>query len=382
MKARVVFLIRRLDRGGAERQLIDLAVGLSKDKFHVTIVTFYKGGRLEPEIRSDSGVDVVNLDKRGSCDVLFLGRLIRTIQRLQPDIVHGYMTGANELSVIAGRACGARVVWGLRASEAAVPQAVSMRGIFHAGAVLSRLADCIIANSEYGRSFHVAKGYCDQRMTVIPNGIDTERFTILPGERQAVRREWMVRDDEILIARAARLDPVKDYPLFLRAAAQVSRALGNVKVACVGDGTGAAALNRIATAEGIANRMVWTGGRADMRSVYNAVDICVSSSSSEGFPNAVAEPMACGTPCVATDVGDSARLIGDVGIIVPPGDADAMAQGIRRLITDRLQYPRERVRKRITENFSLELLVARTEAEFAKLLTAPRASFSQAPAKP
>jgi len=311
---------------------------------------------------------------------MFLGRLLRTVRRLQPDIVHGYMTGANELSVIAGRACGARVVWGLRASEAAVPETASMRGIFRAGALLSRLADRIIANSEYGRSFHAAEGYCAARMTVIPNGIDTEHFTILPAERRAVRLEWNVRDGEILIARAARMDPVKDYPLFLRAAAQVSRALGNVKVACVGDNTDDAALNQMATAEGIADRIVWTGGRSDMRSVYNAVDICVSSSSSEGFPNAVAEPMACGTPCVATDVGDSARLVGDAGIIVPAGDADAMAEAIMRLIRDRLQYPRERIRERITSNFSLELLVARTEAEFDKLSIPSRARFSQASA--
>jgi glycosyltransferase involved in cell wall biosynthesis len=380
MQTRVAFLIRRLDRGGAERQLIDLAGGLSKDKFHVTIVTFYRGGRFESEIRSGTGVDLVCLDKRGSWDVMFLGRLLRTVRRLQPDIVHGYMTGANELSVIAGRACGARVVWGVRASEAAVPETASMRGIFRAGALLSRLADRIIANSEYGRSFHAAEGYCAARMTVIPNGIDTEHFTILPAERRAVRLEWNVRDGEILIARAARMDPVKDYPLFLRAAAQVSRALGNVKVACVGDNTDDAALNQMATAEGIADRIVWTGGRSDMRSVYNAVDICVSSSSSEGFPNAVAEPMACGTPCVATDVGDSARLVGDAGIIVPAGDADAMAEAIIRLIRDRLQYPRERIRERITSNFSLELLVARTEAEFDKLSIPSRARFSQASA--
>jgi glycosyltransferase involved in cell wall biosynthesis len=368
MRKRVVFLIRRLDRGGAERQLIDLARGLNKDKFHVTIITFYGGGHFASEITPDTGIAVVSLNKKGRWDIPFVVRLVRTVRGLRPNIVHGYMMGANELSIIAGRACGARVVWGLRAAEDAIPRSLTERWIFRAAAALSRHADCIIANSEHGRSFHAAEGYCDERTTVIPNGIDTTRFSISPDQRRAVRLEWQVADDEILVGRVARLDPVKDYPAFLRAVARVSRTVPNVKVACIGDDTDCALLREIAATERIADRMVWTGGRADMPAVYNALDICVSSSVSEGFPNAVAEPMACGTPCVATDVGDSALLIGDAGVIVPARDPKAIAEGILRLINNHRQYPREDVRRRITENFSAERLVARTEAQFEKLL--------------
>ena len=148
-----------------------------------------------------------------------------------------------------------------------------------------------------------------------------------------------------------------------------SRDIPHAKFACIGDGTDSAALHEIADAEGIADQTIWSGGRADMPAVYNALDICVSSSvSGEGFPNAVAESMACGTPCVATDVGDSALLVGDAGIIVPAGDPDALADGIVALIADRQQYSRERVRQRITDNFGLDRLAYRTEAEFERLL--------------
>jgi glycosyltransferase involved in cell wall biosynthesis len=369
MKTRVAFLIRRLDRGGAERQLIELARGLNKNKFHVSILTFYGGGGLISEITAESRINVVSLDRSGPWDIVgFLGRLIRTVRRLSPHIVHGYMSGANELSVIAGRACGARVVWGLRASDMVSPT-IGTRWLFHAGALLSCQADRIISNSQCGRSFHAAEGYCDERITVIPNGIDTQLFSISPEWREGVRQEWRVGDEVILIGRAARLDPMKDYPSFLRAAARVSLVRPDVKFACIGDGTDCAELHQIAEAEGIADRVIWTGGRSDMPGVYNALDICVSSSDSrEGFPNAVAESMACGTPCVATDVGDSALLMGDAGVIVPARDPEAIADGILRLISNRRQYPRERVRRRITDNFSSERLVARTEAEFEKLL--------------
>ena len=175
MKTHVVFLIRRLDRGGAERQLIQLARSLNKQKFRVTIVTFYGGGGFSSEITAENGIEVVSLERSGSWDIVgFLGRLIGTMRRMRPQIVHGYMGGANEISVIAGRACGARVVWGVRSSDLTVgPASLGMRGLFFAGALLSRLSDRIIVNSEYGRSFHAASGYCDERITVIPNGIDT-----------------------------------------------------------------------------------------------------------------------------------------------------------------------------------------------------------------
>jgi glycosyltransferase involved in cell wall biosynthesis len=370
MKIRVAFLVRRLDRGGAEGQLIELARGLNKERFDVTILTFYAGGDFASTITPSSGISVICLDKTGSWDIAgFLSRLIRTTRRLKPDIVHGYMIGANELSVVAGRACSARVVWGVRASDLRpILQSLGARCLFRVGALLSSQADRIIINSECGRSFHAAEGYCEDRLTVIANGIDTKRFSISPEQRRAVRREWSVGDEEILIGRAARFDLLKDYPSFLSAAARVSRVEPRARFVCIGDGTDCAELHHIATAEGVADRMIWAGGRADMPAVYNALDVCVSSSISEGFPNAVAEPMACGVPCVATDVGDSALIVGDAGIIVPAGNPEALADGILRLVRSHWEYPRERVRQRITDNFTVERLIASTEAAFDELL--------------
>ena len=371
MKTRVAFLIRRLERGGAERQLIALARALNKDKFEVTIITFYGGGGFFDEVMTDAGISVTNLEKNGPWDLIrFFVRLVRTVRQLKPHIIHGYLAVANELSVIAGRACGARVVWGLRSGDAAVHQSLIDRCLFRAGALLSPRADRIIANSEFGRCFHASRGYRADRIAVIPNGVDTVRFTILPCEREDVRAEWGIARGEILIGRVGRFDPLKDYPSFLRAAANVAAKRPNVKFVCIGDGTDCLPLRHLAEEVGIVDRVIWAGGRTDMAAVYNALDICVSTSISEGFPNSVAEPMACGTPCVVTDVGDSALLVGDTGIAVPAENPSAIADGIMRMIGDYPRYGRMRVRRRITENFSVDHLAARTEAEFERLLLA------------
>jgi glycosyltransferase involved in cell wall biosynthesis len=332
----------------------------------VSILTFYSGGHLEREITSDTGIALICLNKAGRYDLAgFLGRLIKMLRTLNPHITHGYLGGANELSLI-GRTCGARVVWGLRHSDLTdVP--VADRLLFRAGAMLSRVPDCLIANSESGRSFHAARGYSASRIVVIPNGIDTERFAILPAGRATWRREWKIADHEILIGRAGRYDPMKDYPSFLRAAAMINRGHRHARFVCVGDGTDSAELRAVAAREGIANRVIWAGGLDDMPAVYNAFDISVSSSVSEGFPNVVAESMACGTPCVTTDVGDSASIVDRMGLVVEPANPVALADGISRLVASPGQFPRERVRQRITDTFSARLLVSRTEAVFERL---------------
>jgi glycosyltransferase involved in cell wall biosynthesis len=369
VKIRVTFLIRKLERGGAERQLLELARGLDKRRFDVSIVTFYDGGAFDEDAGREDGVHLVSLKKGSRYDVLpFLRRFVRTLRTLKPDIVHGYMTVANELSLAGGRMCGARVVWGLRASDLGIVETGAERTLLRVGARLSRYADRIIANAESVRAFYTAQGYSAERFVVIFNGIDTERFSVLPAERQSVRAAWGVTDDQILVGRAARLHPMKDYPSFIRAAALVGRRHVNARFACIGDGTDAAELRELASREGIADRMIWGGGRNDMPAIYNALDLSVSSSiAGEGFPNAIAEAMACGTPCVATDIGDSRPLIDGLGIIVPPGQPEALAQGILRMTDPGPAYSRQQVRQRITDHFSARRLVSATEAEFERL---------------
>jgi glycosyltransferase involved in cell wall biosynthesis len=181
-----------------------------------------------------------------------------------------------------------------------------------------------------------------------------------------VRSELGVAEDQPLIGRVGRLAPQKDYPTFLRAAALVATSRPEARFLCVGEGNPelSAQLRLLASQLGLDSRVHWSTGRDDMSAVYSALDVCVSSSAyGEGTPNVVAEAMACGVPCVVTDVGDSAWTVGETGVVVPPGDAEALARGIESVLdhVTRGEVGRMQLRDRIEGQLSLAHLMERTE---------------------
>ncbi|MES4787378.1 MAG: group 1 glycosyl transferase, partial [Nitrospiraceae bacterium] len=232
-------------------------------------------------------------------------------------------------------------------------------------------SDLIIFNSWAGQQHHIAHGYCGKRMAVVPNGINTERFRPDAESRQRVRTEWVITEDQVLIGLVARLDPMKDHPTFLRAAARVAVLRPNVRFVCVGDGpqTYKRELWSLSEALQLKERLIWAGSRTDIVAVYNALDIAVLSSYGEGFPNVVAEAMACGVPCVVTNVGAAAQIVGPMGVVVQPRDPEALCQGMLTSLC-RLTEPglSQQVRERIVQTFSRERLVCATKELLESLL--------------
>ena len=372
----VLFLIRSLDYGGAQRQLIALARRLDKQRFRVTVATFYDGGELRAELERDPAVRVVSLGKRGRWDVLPFGaRLFGLARQERPAILHGYMSVANELCLLLGRLLGARVVWGLRVSDLDMRNYNWLAGaMFRAGAWLSRWPDLIIANSHAGLRYHASHGYASRAMVVVPNGIDVARFTPDRAAGAAQRARWGIPPGAILIGQVARLDPMKGHATFLHAAARVAAQRPQAHFVCVGAGPEAYAqeLKRKASALGLDGRLTWAGATDAPVAACNALDIAtLASRYGEGFANTVGEAMACGVPCVVSDAGDSAWVVGESAQVVPPGDAEALAQAWLRL-ADMPAPEREelglRGRARITELFSLEQLAAATAARLGELV--------------
>jgi glycosyltransferase involved in cell wall biosynthesis len=387
---RIFFLIRSLERGGAERQLTQLAKGLVEQGFDITVCTFYDGGALRAELNGVAGLHLISLGKKNRWDVArFLVRLIRAVRRAKPDIIHAYMGIANELSVPLAWLVGARSVWGLRSSNMDLTRydQVSLCA-FQVGAFASRFADAIIVNSEAGRQHHVLHGYRADRMVVVHNGVDCERFKPDPAARARIRAEWGIAAEGLLIGLVARLDPKKDHPNFLRAAAELSRFRPNVRFVCVGDGREAYRneLQALARTLGLEQRLLWAGPRDDMASVYNALDVMVLSSSfGEGFPNVVGEAMATGRRCVVTDAGDAAVVVGAAGVVVPPNDSRALAAAVEQLL--RQSEPEasalaEFARARIATHFSPHQLLDSTVETLLATLEGPsgqRSTLRQAP---
>jgi glycosyltransferase involved in cell wall biosynthesis len=171
---------------------------------------------------------------------------------------------------------------------------------------------------------------------------------------------------------------MKDHPNFLNAAALLVQEGKQFRFVCVGSGPAnyRASLQELAKTLGLAEYILWVDARAEVSAIYSALDLLVSSSVyGEGFPNVLGEAMACGVPCVATDVGDSALVVGDMGEVVPPKNSVALADAIQRLLNQK-SYEPTRIRQRIVAELSMDNLVTNTEHVLCALLTGSRSSVS------
>lgn len=373
---RILFIIRSLEPGGAERQMIELIKGIDKTRFSITVATFYDVGRLRQEINGLIGVQMLPLHKKSRWDILpFFWSLWQVVLKSDPQIIHGYMGMANVLSLLVGRFSGAKVVWGVRASNMDLSYYDWLsRVIFHLECIFSRFADMIVVNSRAGRDYHRAHGFPTERLVVIPNGIDAERFHPDIELRKRVRAEWCITEDEKLIGLVGRLDPMKDHQAFLKAAVLLVQEKKDIRFVCVGDGRDdyRRELQAFGKELGLDERLIWTGERQDMPAVYNALDIATSSSAyGEGFPNVIGEAMACGVPCVVTDVGDSALIVGDTGVVVPPKSPEKLVNGWKIMLErlyDNTSTIKTKTRNRIVSEFNNELLIQRTSDALERLL--------------
>ncbi|HHM06440.1 MAG TPA: glycosyltransferase [Gammaproteobacteria bacterium] len=379
----IVFLARSLDYGGAERQLVALAGGLHAKGHRVTVLLFYPGGPLAAELLV-RGVPVRDLGKGHRWDVLgFLWRLVRSVRAAAPDIVHAYLPVPNILAVLLWSCFpSAKVVWGVRASNMDLTRYDRLsRWTYRLEAKLAAKADLIIANSHAGVDVLRRRGIPLQRVQVVPNGIDTERFAPDAAARERQRGQWGVGPDVKLIGLVARLDPMKDHPTFLRATALLATQRDDVRFVCVGDGPADYRRQLLALAAelGVASLLSWRGAVADTPAVYNALDLVTLASYGEGFPNVVGEAMACGQPCVVTDVGDAARVVGDCGKVVPPRDPSALVAGWQAVLNlsdqDRAGLG-AKARERIVKEYRCQHLIDTSEALLSRLLpsTSPTSS--------
>jgi len=363
--ASIFFLTRSLNLGGAERQLVQIASGLSARGHEVTVAVFYEG-KLDAELRS-AGVRLLNLGKRGRWDLVrFTWRLISAIRSARPDVLYAFLGTSNIIAAtVQPFLPPLKLVWSVRASNMDVNAYDRVSRIsYRVECALSRRADLIISNSRAGMFHAAAHGFPRARMQVIPNGIDTDRFYPDKAVGRALRSQWGVAESEILVGLLARFDPMKDHANFLQAAARIATARPALRFACVGEGPPAYIdeLKRLAASLGFESRMLWPGPFADPFAPLNAFDICCSSSAwGEGFSNSIAEAMACGVPCVVTDVGDSAFIVGSTGKVVPPQNCEALAQAIIALV-DKLEAGEEFLtRERVLRCFSIEQSTTATE---------------------
>lgn len=366
---RIAIVIRSLAAGGAERQLVVLANGLVEKGHEVHVISFYDGGPFLTAL-DVPGISLTTIRKSGRWDIAGAARrLTRVLNKAAVDVVYSSMPAANLMCVLAV-VFGARqpLVWRLAASDMDLTEydwfsAASYR----IEAICSKVPKMIVVNSQAGKEYAAARSYPGAKLRVVLNGIDTTIFAPDPEAGTRLLQRWGLDSRKWHIGMVARADPKKGHGDFLEAVRLFCQDRSDVEFICIGLDSSdyARELYDNACNLGIADKITWRSFEKDIKAAYDALDInTLASRFGEGFPNSIGEAMACGVPCVVTDSGDSAAIVGDVGEVVPRGNPEALMRGWTRLL-QRLEGEgpllKRQARCRIVEKFNVDIYVARTE---------------------
>jgi len=364
MKPAIVHVITELGSGGAERMLLRLVT--ASTRYRHVVVSLSRDGTLVPALR-EAGAEVLSLGMRRYLPSPrgIIG-LVKIIRREQPVVIQTWLYHADLIGLIAAKLTRYPIAWNLRCSNMDLSRyRWSTRFVVRLLVWLSSLPDAVLVNSEAGRRWHTHLGYRAQHWELIPNGIDTTVFCPNANARIRWRQRLGVKDGAILVGMVARRDPMKDHEDMLHAAAAAARDQPNLEFVFAGRGVTPedATLARLATSVGAPVHLI--GECDDPAGLNAALDIAaLSSAFGEGFPNVVAEAMATGVPCVATDVGDAKSIIDQTGLVVPPRNAPALAEAIVKLAEDEILRVRlgKAARERIEQHYGLSDAIARYEA--------------------
>ena len=372
----IALVIGSLGTGGAERQIVLLANALAGNNMKVCIISFFAGGYYENCISERENLTrKILFSRRGRTfffrvlqNLVIPLRLRTVLKQVRPSIVYSMLEFSNLYAWYATRGkLRRRLVWGYRSSQRRFGWKMGMADrlcIF-----LSPTVPLLVANSRAGLSFALHRGYRPKRTTVTWNGIDTDSFYFDRTGGEMFRREFSISESAPLIAIIGSISPMKDHSTFLLSVSKVLNSIPESMFVCVGGPHGELfrSLKRVTEKTGIKDCIIWTGVRTDLRSIYSAANVVVSSSAfGEGFSNVIGEAMACETPCVVTNVGDSAWITGDTGRVVPPKNPECLADAVIDVLLNQPARCSE-CRDRIVHNFSVDSLTINTLTELRSI---------------
>jgi glycosyltransferase involved in cell wall biosynthesis len=366
----ITYIITDLGTGGAEKMLYHLLSKISRLHFQPIVISLMDKGTLGDRIEK-LGISVYTIGmKRGVPTPATFLRLVAILRHLKPDIIQGWMYHGNLAAQLAKFFSLQKipVIWSIHHSIASLSLEKKMtRAIIKLGAITSRFTQGIVFVSKNSKAQHEALGYPANLNFIIPNGFDTSLFQPSEEAKLKLREELNLSEESFLIGLIGRYHPMKDHANFLKASALLAKKIPSIHYVIVGtdaDCNNQILLNLIQEL-GISNQVHLLGERSDIPTITAALDIlALSSAYGEAFPLVVGEAMSCCVPCVVTDVGDSAWIVGDTGRVVPPRDADALANAWEELILlskDERKALGKLARARILEFFSLDFVIKQYE---------------------
>ncbi len=363
---KIIHIITGLNDGGAEAVLFRLC-SCDITSQHV-VVSLSSHGKYGPLLEK-RGISTLYLNMQpGQPSLLAFFKLVFFLMFHKPDIVQTWMYHADLFGSLAARLASIKVIiWGIRQTTLEVGKSkIITIWITKLLAKLSWwLPTLIITCAQSAITIHEQLGYTKKKMRFIPNGYEFNDFIMNSKIEKNLRSSLGLDSDIPLIGMVARFDPQKDHNNFFRALSLICNKGIAFKCLLVGSKVDSAniTINTLISQLGLQDKVLLLGIRSDIPAIMSMLDLHILSSAyGEAFPNVVAEAMVCGTPCVATDVGDAAFIIGDTGWVVPPANPQALADAIEYALTEyktlAWNLRCSAARNRIIQNFSIERMVA------------------------
>ena len=362
---RIVQIITSLNDGGAEGVLFNICKNDDKNE-HIVISLMDKGkyGPLLVKL----GIKFYCLNMKPNLFSIFgIFRLVKILLLLKPDIVQTWLIHGDFIGGIAARLAGIKnIIWNIRYSKLELKK--TKISSFILIKILSKLSflipKSIIVVSKSAKKNCENLNYSKKKLFLIPNGYDLSILNPNKTQRTYIRKKWKIKKQVPLIGNVARYDPKKDHINLLNALSLIR--LKNIDFLCILVGLNIDKNNKNLVSEikklKLNKHVKLLGQKRNISQVMNGLDIYIQSSSNgEGFPNVVAEAMACGTPCVVTDVGDAAFIVGKTGLVVNPKDPKRLAKSIENTIYEisskNWMKKCNQARLRIKNNFDITKMI-------------------------
>lgn len=363
----IAHIITGLNNGGAEAVLYRL---VTNDTDHKHVVVSLMGmGKYGPMLE-EKGIEVVCLNMpQGKLTLGGVLTLWKALRKYKPNVVQTWMYHADFIGGLVAKFAGVKnIFWNIRHTDL-VPGESSKATILIAR-LCAKISDFvptkIVCCAERAAQVHAELGYKTEKMVVIGNGYELSHFRVNEAIGVETRKTLGMKADMPLLGKVGRFNAQKDHKNLLQALAILKNKGVDFRALLIGpnmDDHNAELMGWIEQNQ-LQDNLLLLSQRTDIPALMNAMDVHILSSSfGEAFPNVVAEAMACGTPCVATNVGDAGLIVGDTGWVVPPRNAAALADAIAQALLEKKNNPEAwqqrklACRQRIEENFSVERMV-------------------------
>jgi len=367
---KILHIISGLSTGGAEIMLYKLLSVIDRDIFEPVVISLTGYGSLGNNIKN-MNIPVYKMKMNaGFPNPYKVWGFIKLIRKINPELIQGWMYHGNLAALLAKWILLNHVplLWNIRHTPDDLKKEKRLTAlVIRLGAKFSSHPDRIIYNSKVSAQKHESMGYSDKHKNIIPNGFNCEQFKPFDNAKSKLCYSLGLKKNTLLIGLVARYHIMKDHVSFLHSAGKLNKTYPEIHFVLVGQGVDKNNHLLIKLIEDLKIRknVHLLGKRMDMDKITAGLDVaCSSSSWGESFSNAIGEAMACSIPCVVTDVGDSAWIVGDTGIVIKPRDEKALTEAWIELIElgpkGRARLGRS-ARQRVIEYFSINIVIKQYE---------------------